>query len=129
MVKMGDVQIQSSYIRQVEEVHIGKTFIMDKWNVVLTYEDRKISLPFFMGSGFEGSEPTLKNVLDSLISNYYLYYNSRDILDYAREVGIAEEDQEEIEKQWDDIEVQSKNLEFLLGEDGIEMLNEEIQAV
>ncbi len=61
------------------------------WTVVLMCEGRRMTVPFFMGSGHEGRPPTLRDVLDCLLADASMV-DGLSGPEWARECGFSVED-------------------------------------
>lgn len=64
---------------------------MDWWDVTLQYDGRRMLVPFGMGRGHHGAEPTAYDVLQSLVLDAAGTENARDYEDWASEYGYDED--------------------------------------
>jgi hypothetical protein len=80
-MKMFKVNMNSEYMGRVEEW--GQK--MDLWKVVLKYKGKRFTVPFYMGIGYDGREPELGNVLDSLFRDTQVSDYNFD--DFVKEFG------------------------------------------
>lgn len=60
---------------------------MDAWTVQLRYQGRRMTVPFYMGYGHSGKQPTTVDVLETLIADATTYENSGDLESFMREYG------------------------------------------
>lgn len=61
------------------------------WTCVLRHSGRRLTVPFFMGSGHNGRAPEVKEVLDALLSDAAMVEGMSGE-EWARECGFNEED-------------------------------------
>jgi hypothetical protein len=83
------------------------------WTCVLKFEGRQFTVPFFMGSGHEGREPEVREVLDALLSDAAMV-DSMDATEWAAECGFSSEDM--WEPVYEDVVKQTDGLKRLLGD-------------
>lgn len=55
----------------------------DGWTVSLSFQGRRMKLPFYQGSGFHGQPPTLASVIHAIVNDTFGYNNARDLEDWA----------------------------------------------
>jgi hypothetical protein len=60
---------------------------MDPWTVTLTYEGRKLTVPFFMGIGHHGASPQAYEVLGALLSDVSTFENATSFEEWASDYG------------------------------------------
>lgn len=95
----------------------------DGWMVKLKYQGRQLTIPFYQGLGFNGAEPKLNTVLESLFSDASAADQARDCEDFARELGY-DPDSRKNEKLYKQCLKISKDLHRLLGDDYTHIENE-----
>ena len=61
----------------------------DHWRVTLRHVGRSMTLTFSMGSGHNGAEPQVADVLDCLLSDYTSFANYVDFEEWALELGYS----------------------------------------
>jgi hypothetical protein len=61
------------------------------WTCILKHEGRQLTVPFFMGSGHNGREPELSEVLDALLSDATMVEGMNGE-GWARECGFGTDD-------------------------------------
>jgi hypothetical protein len=87
----------------------------DGWMVKLTYQNRQMTIPFYMGSGHNGKEPELNSVLESLFLDASAE-NEGSFENWASSLGY-DTDSRSAEKIYNQCLKISKKLNQLLGED------------
>lgn len=87
----------------------------NQYRVTLKYNGHQMTVDYFTGQGWT-KEPTWKDVLGSLVSDYYCYESADSFEDFCQELGY-DTDSRRVEKIYKQIEKQSKKLVNLLGDD------------
>lgn len=90
---------------------------MHHWNCRLSSMGRQMGVVFSMGSGFNGREPILAEVLDSLASDAAGVENARDFADWCGEYGY-DTDSRKAERTYRACARIAKRLQRLCGSDG-----------
>ena len=93
---------------------------MDAWTVLLRYQGRSMTVPFYMGYGHGGKQPTAAEVLESLVSDAAAYDNVSDVDEFAAELGydISEPDElRKVRKIYVGVERNTRKLKQFFGED------------
>jgi hypothetical protein len=83
------------------------------WTCVLRCEGRQMTVPFFMGSGHNGREPEVDEVLDAMLSDAAMA-DGLDATMWAAECGFSSEDA--WEPIYKSVVRQTEKLKRLLGE-------------
>lgn len=97
----------------------------DAWTCTLSYCDREIEVPFYMGKGHLGEEPQLNDVLYSLFMDAMAVGMSFE--DFCFEFGY-DNDSIRAFKTYDACVKMGKELNYLLGED-YDAISDELEAV
>jgi hypothetical protein len=87
----------------------------NQYTATLKYKGRQMTVPFFTGQGWT-KEPTWKDILGSLVSDYYCYESADSFEGFCQELGY-DSDSRKAENTYKQIEKQSIKLERLLGDD------------
>jgi hypothetical protein len=93
----------------------------DGWTVTLDYQGRRMTVPFYMGSGHHGAEPDINSVVSALTLDGSGYWNAQGFRDWASEYGyvVGDPDQPEKEREarriYKAVESQSMRFAKLLG--------------
>jgi hypothetical protein len=89
----------------------------DPWTVILTNkEGRMMIVPFFMGRGHGGKEPTAEGVLECLVSDSGGYEGADNFQEWANEYGY-DTDSREAEKIYSGCGDIARRLKRFLGEE------------
>jgi hypothetical protein len=96
----------------------------DAWKCFLEYDHRQITLPFFMGKGFDGQPPNLFIVLDSCFRDADIGENS--FCEFCWEFGY-EEWNEDHRETYDKCVEMGRQLRYLFGPD-YEGIQKEIES-
>lgn len=83
------------------------------YRVTLTYDGRKLAVPFGMGSALTG-EPGADDVLNCLASDAAGYENARSFEEWASEYGY-DTDSRKAEQTYRQVEAQTAKLRVFLG--------------
>jgi len=83
------------------------------WTCVLRCEGRQMTVPFFMGSGHNGREPEVREVLDAILSDAAMVEGMSGE-EWAAECGFSSEDA--WEPIYKSVVRQTEKLKRLLGE-------------
>jgi hypothetical protein len=89
------------------------------YKVTLTYQGRKLTVPFYMGPALE-HDPTTVDVLDCLLSDAAGYENATDLDDWAAEYGYNLDeppDRAHTRRIYRQVERQTEKLRSFLGDD------------
>lgn len=97
----------------------------DGWTCTIEYKGNSMEIPFYKGSGHNGSEPELEEVLNCLFSDAYSVLNASDFEDWANELGY-DTDSRQAEKIYKECLKIAEQLENVFGED-FETINELVQ--
>jgi hypothetical protein len=88
----------------------------DWWNVTLHPEGRRLAIPFGMGYGHHGAEPTAYDVLSAVLSDAAGVVNARgDFGEWADEYGF-DADSRKAERAYDATVRQTEELRAFLGD-------------
>jgi hypothetical protein len=87
---------------------------MDWWNVTLQFEGRQVTIPFGMGSGHHGAEPTAHDVLSAVLSDASSAENNPSFEDWAGEYGY-DTDSRSAEGTYRQVMAQTEKLRAFLG--------------
>lgn len=96
----------------------------DHWACTLRVDGdnrRRWTVPFSMGSGHRGAEPTLASVLDCLASDASSIENTQGFEDWASDMGWNA-DSRKAERTYKICEAQAKRLRSFLGEEAYQQL-------
>lgn len=63
----------------------------DGWTCVLKCGRKRYTVPFYMGRGHGGAEPTIADVLSCLLSDASGYDNAQSFLDWCAEFGLDDD--------------------------------------
>lgn len=85
------------------------------WTVTITYQRRRMTVPFFTGSAIS-KEPTAADVLSCLLSDASCHDNARSFEDFASDLGY-DSDSRKAERIYKACGSISKRLHRLLGDD------------
>ncbi len=88
----------------------------DAWMVTLSYKGRKLTVPFFMGSGHHGEEPQAYEVIGALLSDVSGIDASRSFEDWAGELGY-DTDSRAAEAIFKSVQALAPKVHRLLGAD------------
>lgn len=119
------IEMDVEYLDRKEEIHMGKKYYSDVYDITLTFDGESIQLEYSQGSGWGGAEPEAKNVLYCLVSDYWGYKNSRDFDDYCATYGVEMDDEEAVarnEKIYELVQKQAVTLERMFSKQGMENL-------
>lgn len=94
---------------------------MDNWRCVLVVGPSRMTVYFSMGLGLQGEEPKVGEVLDCLASDASSVANSRDLDDWANDLGYNP-DSRKAERTYKTIRRQAAKLRKLLGDSAYETL-------
>lgn len=86
---------------------------MDHWACAIRFGRRRMTLFFSMGSAHKGKAPGISEVLDCLLSDYV--HPKENFESWASEFGY-DTDSRKAEKTFTACQLQSRNLEALLGD-------------
>jgi hypothetical protein len=89
---------------------------MDPWTVTLLSWRRRLTVPFYMGMGHNGKEPTAADVMHYLCSDAAGFDNASGFEDWCSEYGY-ETDSRKAEATYRQIERQAKRLRQFLGDE------------
>lgn len=103
---------------------------MDHWRVTLYCEERRTNLivPFSMGKGHNGAQPTVEEVLDCMASDAQGFEEVQTFEEWADNYGY-DSDSRKAKATFDNIERQSAELRSFLGEDAYQNLLFEVSAL
>lgn len=111
------VTISSKYIgRSDDPMWRGS----DKWNSTLRYQGRRLTVPFHMGPGLGGREPSAADALSALVSDTTGYENARSFEEWAGDLGFDSDDpskEREARKVYRAVERQAPKVRAFLGDD------------
>jgi hypothetical protein len=88
----------------------------DGWTVTLRNGTKRMTFPFYVGSGHNGAEPKINDVMDCLLSDASGYENSRDFEEWCSEYGY-DTDSRKAEKIYKACEKEFEKLKNFLGDD------------
>jgi hypothetical protein len=92
----------------------GHEISADWWDVTLTMDGRTMTVPFGMGPGHNGRQPSAEDVLECLLSDAASWENAADYADWLRDYGMEDGDRAKaVYRQIGDI---TKALRRLLGD-------------
>lgn len=89
---------------------------MDGWKCRLRYQRRSLTVPFWMGRGHHGAEPTAGDVLGCLILDATGYENARDFEDWCSEYGY-DTDSRKAERIYKAVKASAPKIRRFLGDD------------
>ena len=73
---------------------------MNPWTVALKYKGRRLTVPFYMGHGHGGRQPTAAEVLETLANDAETYENVEDVDEFAAEIGYSASEPDERRKAY-----------------------------
>lgn len=99
-----------------ENSYGGKSIVVqDDWKVTLHFGRRRMTVDYHMGSGHNGAEPTVNDVLDNLLSDASGVDNAQDFADWASEYGY-DEDSRKAEQMYKACQREAAKVRRFLGE-------------
>lgn len=122
---INDIQVETTYEQQKTEIINGKRYFNDEWKVMMKYNGIQMTVPFTQGSGWNGEEPKIKDVLHSLVSDYFGYKDAGSMEEFGDMFGYETDEPEgrkKLKSVYQAVERHSKKLERFFTPEEIEEL-------